>query len=225
MVSDILQEGRADILHLIATGEWIAKNQSLLQALKGEISEAGAGDIARFSSLETPPPVIAVLKTAAPQFDPISMVQSWTLALDGVQDPGNLGTIIRTADWFGIRNILCSGDCADCYNPKVVQASMGALLHVNIHYGELAALITSLKADPAYPVLGTFMEGAPVYSIPSGTRGLLVFGNEARGISSGLLSLITSRITIPVSRRDQPHVESLNVASAVAITCALIVHK
>jgi TrmH family RNA methyltransferase len=102
---------------------------------------------------------------------------------------------------------------------------MGALLHVNMHYGELAAMIASLNADPAYPVLGTFMEGTPVYSIPPGTRGLLVFGNEARGISSGLLPLITSRITIPVSRPDRPHVESLNVASAVAISCALFVHK
>jgi len=147
--------------------------------------------------------------------------RSWSLALDTIQDPGNLGTIIRTADWFGIRHILCNEGCADCYNPKVVQASMGALFHVRVHYTDLPGSMKDLRSDPSYGIYGTFTVGLPVYDVPGAQKGLLLFGNESRGISTELLPYVTARITIPPGRQENPRIESLNVAAAVAVVCSV----
>ena len=149
------------------------------------------------------------------------------LALDGVQDPGNLGTIIRTADWFGIEEIICSQDTVDCWNPKVVQATMGALARVHVHYINLYSFILNVLQSNQdgnnYPIYGTLLDGKSMYSpdaIPSKQRGIIIMGNEGNGISSAIRSLITHPLYIPSFPAERPTSESLNVGIATAIILA-----
>ena len=139
-----------------------------------------------------------------------------SLALDGVQDPGNLGTIIRIADWFGIQTIFCSEDTADCYNPKVVQATMGSLAHVHIIYTDLEALLQSVHC----PIYGTLLDGQNIYQQQLSTEGIIVMGNEGNGISPAIRQLVTHKLLIPNYNTAGETAESLNVAIATAITCA-----
>lgn len=226
LVSDILSEGVTRFNQLIATKEWLAQNQGIIHLhLVDEIIEADIRDIARVSALETPSPVLAVLDLDRPTPDPHELSLNWSLALDDIQDPGNLGTIIRTADWFGISHILCSPNCVDCYNPKVIQSSMGALLHVKVYYTELGGILGALTQDPSYPVFGTFITGTSVYDLTPSKPGIIIFGNESRGISHSLQGFIRCGITIPATAVKRHHIESLNVASAVAIICAFLVRE
>ena len=139
------------------------------------------------------------------------------MALDGVQDPGNVGTIIRIADWFGIDTIYCSPDTADVYNPKVVQATMGSLAHVRIIYTDLIELLKDIDV----PVYGTLLDGENIYQQQLDSRqGIIVMGNEGNGISSEVRKLITHKLLIPNFHEEQETAESLNVAIATAITCS-----
>ena len=144
--------------------------------------------------------------------------QELSLALDGVQDPGNLGTIIRIADWFGITHIYCSQDTADVYNPKVVQATMGSIARVKVEYGNLLALVESLPAD--VPVYGTLLDGDNIYQQQLENRGLIVMGNEGKGISPALAKKVNRRLLIPNFPEGRATADSLNVAIATAITCS-----
>jgi TrmH family RNA methyltransferase len=139
-----------------------------------------------------------------------------SLALDGVQDPGNLGTIIRIADWFGIQTIFCSEDTADCYNPKVVQATMGSLAHVHIIYIDLEAFLQSVDC----PIYGTLLDGQNIYQQQLSNEGIIVMGNEGNGISPAIRQLVTHKLLIPNYNTTGETAESLNVAIATAITCA-----
>ena len=144
------------------------------------------------------------------------------LALDGIQDPGNLGTIIRTCDWFGIHDVLCSHDTADCYNPKVVQATMGALARVRVHYVDLPQVIATMKAQEV-PIYGTLLEGIDMYqphAIPDKQTGVIVMGNEGNGISETVRTLITHPLLIPSYPAGATTSESLNVSIATAIVLA-----
>ena len=141
-----------------------------------------------------------------------------TLALDDVQNPGNLGTIIRLADWFGITDIVCSEASADCFNPKVVQATMGAILRVRVHYTDLAALL-SKAAALGLPVCGTFLEGANIYETELKPAGIVVMGNEGRGITDAVARTVTQKLFIPPWPADRRGSESLNVAMATGIVC------
>ena len=139
------------------------------------------------------------------------------LALDGVQNPGNLGTIIRLADWFGIKDIICSKECADCYNPKVVQATMGAILRVRVHYvDDLANHLLSAKAQ-GMPIYGTLLTGKNIYTTSTENRGIIVMGNEGRGLSDQCCATLTHQLLIPPYPADSPTSESLNVAMATGI--------
>ena len=144
-------------------------------------------------------------------------------SLHGVQDPGNLGTIIRTCDWFGIHDILCSHDTADCYNPKVVQATMGALARVRVHYmDDLTHILSRLQAA-GYPIYGTLLDGQSIYqtnAIPDKSKGIIVMGNEGNGISISVRETITHPILIPSFPANIPTSESLNVSIATAIVLA-----
>ena len=222
IVKDILKEGKSQISQLIATREWLNTNNINRIDGAGEIIEAEFQEIARISTLESPSMVLAVMDMpeTVPDYNEIS--SSWSIALDSIQDPGNLGTIIRTADWFGMHHIFCSEDCVDCYNPKVVQASMGALLHMKIYYTGLAEVIRIMSVDPDYTVYGAFTGGIPVRDLRPAKKGMIVFGNESRGISDGLFPFISTRITIPPGNANSAHVESLNVASAVAVVCSIV---
>ena len=140
------------------------------------------------------------------------------LALDGVQDPGNLGTIIRIADWFGISTLFCSHDTADAYNPKVVQATMGSIARVKVIYTNLLALFEQLPEG--MPVYGTFLDGKNIYQQPLTPNGIIVMGNEGKGISKEVAAHINHHLLIPSYPAGRVTADSLNVAIATAITCA-----
>ena len=140
------------------------------------------------------------------------------LALDGVQDPGNLGTIIRVADWFGIKRIFCSMDTADCWNPKVVQATMGSIARVQICYLDLGRFVKSLPTD--YPVYGTLLDGDDIYTEKLTHHGIIVMGNEGNGISAVIRKHVNRKLLIPNFSIGTTRAESLNVAVATAIVCS-----
>ena len=172
-------------------------------------------ELRRISFLQHPQEVLAVF-----HIPPSSLLPSpsslLSLALDGVQDPGNVGTIIRIADWFGISNIYCSPDTADVYNPKVVQATMGSLAHVTITYCDLVPLLR--EAD--VPIYGTLLDGQNIYEQPLSDKGVIVMGNEGNGISPEIRQLVTHKLLIPNFNKNHETAESLNVAIATAITCS-----
>lgn len=183
-------------------------------------------DIERASSLRTPQGSIAVFRK--PQFQlPVIQPDTLYLALDGIQDPGNLGTIIRTADWFGIRDIICSANTADCFSPKVVQATMGALARVRVHYTDLPAWLTNSQHSTLNSqhstIYGTLLTGKDLYApdaIPDKRSGIIVMGNEGNGLSPEVRKLITHSLRIPSFPPDAPTSESLNVAIATAVILA-----
>ncbi|MFM7022783.1 MAG: TrmH family RNA methyltransferase [Flavobacteriales bacterium] len=171
-------------------------------------------DMKKLSSLSAAPGIIGVF--ALPEEKKgIDWQNSFSLVLDGVRDPGNMGTIIRTADWFGIKNIFCSEDCVDIFNSKVVQSSMGSLARVNVLYTSIEQLFEKLPAD--FHLMGAFMDGEAVSGFRFSGKGALVLGNESEGIRPGISRLITKKISIP--RAEGSHTESLNVALAGAILC------
>lgn len=182
---------------------------------KIKLQEISLDELAKISSLTTPQEVIALIKIPEwPQLQASVLKNKYALVLDGVQDPGNMGTIIRTADWFGIRHIICSQDSVDVYNPKVVQATMGSLARMNIYYTDLETTIPQLKL----PVYGALLNGKNIYHTEFKTEGLVVMGNEGNGIRPAIQKLITTAVTIPGDNMT----ESLNVAIATAIFCSEI---
>lgn len=169
-------------------------------------------DIERITTLSTAPEVIAIYNLPLPSAPDMSGL---TLALDCVQDPGNLGTIMRVADWMGVHTILASHDTVDCFSPKVVQATMGAISRVKVHYCDL-----SLRLEGRENVYGTFLDGFDIYTSELCSEGIIVMGNEGRGISAEVARKVTQRIKIPSYPADAPTSESLNVSIATAITLA-----
>lgn len=188
------------------------------------MEDIGEEAMARISQLTHPSPALAVVRQAGGDaFDicPDELV----LALDGIRDPGNLGTILRIADWFGLRKVLASRDTVECYNPKVVQATMGAIFRVRIHYCDLAERLRCLipsggTEERVIPVYGTFLEGDDIYEAPLTKGGIIVMGSEANGISPEVAGTVTDRLFIPPFPRGARTSESLNVAVATAITCS-----
>jgi TrmH family RNA methyltransferase len=177
--------------------------------------EISMKDIEKISTLKTPQEVIGLVKIPLwPTLNYNSLKHRFSLVLDNVQDPGNMGTIIRTADWFGIADIICSEDTVDVYNPKVVQATMGSLARVNVHYVILEQVLPQIKL----PLFGAMLDGENIYNTAFGGEGLLVMGNEGNGISPAIERLINTKITIPRAGK----AESLNVAIATAILCSEI---
>lgn len=175
-------------------------------------------ELRKVSFLQHPQDVLAVFSQPTPSAALPDASHALILALDGVQDPGNLGTIIRIADWFGIEQIVCSHDTADAYNPKVVQATMGSIARVSVTYTDLVQYLTALPADT--PVYGTLLDGDSIYTTPLTTHGVIVMGNEGKGISAPIRRLITHRLLIPNYPMGRSTTDSLNVAIATAITCS-----
>lgn len=215
-----------------AEGVFVAEGEKCVNDLKGAFDlvllispeNATQTEIEQMSSLRTPQGVIGVFKKREDMGNGLlDMGDGLWVALDGVQDPGNLGTIIRTCDWFGVHHIVCSRDTADCYNPKVVQATMGALARVNVHYiDNLGDMLQQMqKAD--YPIYGTLLDGKDMYeptAIPTKDKGIIVMGNEGNGISPEVRELVTHPLFIPSYPTDIPTSESLNVSIATAIILA-----
>jgi len=212
VVDDLLALQPADLI--VGTQEWL---QGKHFGAGTEVIEVSEEELKKVSFLQHPQQVLAVFKQAAAQQYALD-TSELSLALDGVQDPGNLGTIIRIADWFGITHIFCSEDTADVYNPKVVQATMGSIARVKVEYGDLLGLVESLPAD--FPVYGTLLDGDNIYQQQLESRGLIVMGNEGKGISPALAKKVNHRLLIPNFPEGRPTADSLNVAIATAITCS-----
>lgn len=176
-------------------------------------------EMERISALKTPAGVLALIEIPRYELAPDAATQNLVLALDNIQDPGNMGTILRLADWFGIRDIVCSGTTADCFNPKVVQATMGAIARIRVHYTFLPSW---LKRAPAagVPIYGTFLNGENIYSAALSHTGILIMGSEGKGISPEIERLVNRRLHIPPYPADNSAAESLNVAMATAIACS-----
>ncbi|MDB5155835.1 MAG: methyltransferase [Mucilaginibacter sp.] len=182
---------------------------------KMNFHEISSAILEKISALKTPADIIAVVKLPQwPVLNYTTLNKKFSIVLDGIQDPGNMGTIIRTADWFGIENIICSEDCVEVYNPKVVQATMGSLSRINVHYVDLASVLSETKL----PVYGALLDGENIYSTNFGNEGLVVMGNEGNGLTEKVKQLVTKVITIPGAG----NAESLNVAIATAIFCSEI---
>ena len=212
VVDDLLALQPADLI--VATGEWL---QGKHFGAETEVIEVTDEELKKVSFLQHPQQVLAVFKQAT-SGDYSIHTSELSLALDGVQDPGNLGTIIRIADWFGITHIYCSQDTADVYNPKVVQATMGSIARVKVEYGDLLGLVESLPAD--VPVYGTLLDGDNIYQQKLENRGLIVMGNEGKGISPALAKKVNHKLLIPNFPEGRATADSLNVAIATAITCS-----
>ncbi|TKC03918.1 TrmH family RNA methyltransferase [Pedobacter frigoris] len=194
---------------------YLAQYQSLLPSLPANIKlfEVNNAELDKISTLQTPQGIIALVhipKSAV--LDLNALKGSFSLVLDGIQDPGNLGTIIRTADWFGFKNVICSNNTVEVYNPKTVQATMGSLSRVNTFYLDLQELLSQTKL----PIFGAVLNGNSMYKTNWGNEGLVILGNEGQGISNEVMNLITNPVTIP----RVGGAESLNVAISAAILCA-----
>lgn len=178
-----------------------------------KLFEVNNAELDKISTLQTPQGILALVKIPiAQKLDPKSLKKKFSLVLDDVQDPGNLGTIIRTADWFGIEHIICSEQTVEAYNPKTVQSTMGSLARMKIHYTNLDAFIASTDL----PVFGALLNGDSIYKVKWGNEGLILLGNEGHGISENLIKKITTAVTIPRIGE----AESLNVAVSAAIFCS-----
>jgi TrmH family RNA methyltransferase len=210
---EILSQKRYNIKTIFALQDWIVENNANLNPQKYEIFSCNESDLERISALKTPNRVLFVLETVLPVLQ--SPKGKKNLILDSIQDPGNLGTIIRIADWFGIENIYCSKETVELYNSKVLQATMGSFLRVNLSYLNLSEFLTSYPEIPCYAAL---LNGENVFSTKFPDEAFLLIGNEGKGISDNLLQLPH----IPISIPRFGHAESLNAAVATGILCALL---
>ena len=205
-------EGRKTVEELInstiKTNKIYTTNPEFALAYNTISELISSADLKKISSLATPNGYLGVFEIPKPKkinFD------DWIVALDFVQDPGNLGTIIRLCDWFGVQSLVCSTDTVDCYNPKVLQATMGSISRINMVYVDLPEFLETTNL----PIFGAFMEGEVVYKAKLPKKGILVMGNEANGVSDKVLNVINQKISIP--QFGEKTTESLNVATATAI--------
>ncbi len=209
---------------LIATSDWW-QSHNQFSSIADECYEVTKAEIDRVSLLHAPQDVIGVFSLPDYMNDcPAAPSDCLSILLDEVQDPGNVGTIIRTADWFGIRDIYCAPGTADCFSPKVVQATMSALARVRVHYFKTKEdIVKWIGLTPSLPVYGTFLEGENIYKTSLDSTGILVMGNEGRGISDEVAAKVNKKILIPAVGKE--HVESLNVGIATAICLSEIQKK
>jgi TrmH family RNA methyltransferase len=213
-----------DIIELFATDELYHKY--LAKAPQIQLAEPHL--FSKISSLKTPAGILAVVKQKNTALENVVIKNRFTLCLDGVRDPGNLGTIIRIADWFGIENIICSEDTVDLYNPKTIQSTMGSFLRVNVIFTSLIPFLKHAKAQHI-PSFGAVLNGQNVYHKKQVTQGIIVMGNESHGITNDVLTLIDEPITIPSkllsNEKDINTIDSLNVAIATSVICAVFAQK
>ncbi len=215
VVGDLLRAGFKP-RQIFAVQDWITENSSQLSVLDSQLSEVNLEELTRLSLLQHPQQVLALFPIPDEQTIP-SPKNALSILLDNVQDPGNLGTIIRIADWFGIDTIYCSLGTVDAWNPKVVQATMGSIARVHIKYVDPQLLFDSLPDK--IPVYGTFLDGDNIYTQQLSQQGIIVMGNEGNGISDAVRSRVTHKLLIPDFHKGDT-ADSLNVAIATAITCS-----
>ncbi|MBQ5887785.1 MAG: RNA methyltransferase [Bacteroidaceae bacterium] len=213
-VIDLINAG-LKVDKLIATQEWLQEHK-LPHGI--EVMKVSNDEMRRASFQQAPQGVLAIFHQPQQEADLSAPCNELCLAFDNVQDPGNLGTIIRIADWFGIKNIFCSIGTADAYNPKTVQATMGAIGRVRVHYLDLPRYIASLNGKA--PIYGTFLDGENIYKKELCNKGIIIMGNEGNGISNECSALVNERLFIPNYPAGCETSESLNVSVATAIICS-----
>jgi TrmH family RNA methyltransferase len=207
IVGELLDESPGQVIEIYATPAWIQENST--RTTTASLTAVTKDDLARISQLITHHEVLAIVKKFI--FPPaIEVRNSIILALDSIQDPGNMGTIIRIADWFGVSQVICGNGCADIYNPKVVQASMGSIGRVRTYYLDLAAL---LSTEENLHVYAATLEGQDVRKMDRINEGVIIIGNESKGIHPDIMQKVNRHITIPRKGR----AESLNAAVATGI--------
>lgn len=212
VVEELLRSNKFSCRLLCATRLWLENATVDLNHIK-EVEEVELFELKKISSLSTPHDVVAVFEQA--QIIKPDIKGKFSIILDGIRDPGNLGTIIRIADWFGVENIICSNDSVNCYNPKVVQATMGSLSRVNIVYADLHSFVSQHAGIRVY---GATLTGSDAFSGGKVSEAMLIIGNESSGIRQELLTLITTSISIPRTG----NAESLNAAVACGILVAFL---
>lgn len=218
LVGELLMAGHRPV-YLCHTTQWEVPSLDS-GALSCPIDIVSEAELKSASLLQHPQQVLALFPLPQWQLPhPQKGTERLILALDGVQDPGNLGTICRLADWFGIEDIICSAETADIFNPKAIQATMGAISRIRVHYTNLQDFLFQANRHST-PIYGTFLDGRNIYDRPLTPHGIIVMGNEGKGISREIETLVTDKLFIPSYPQDRPTTESLNVAVATAITCA-----
>ena len=219
IVKECLTSGRV-VEHLILTSSLSEEIEKELLKNVQEISIIDERDLQKVSLLSTSGRAIAVMPIPEEMEKMPNVENELSLVLDTIQDPGNMGTIIRIADWYGIKNIFCSKNTVDQYNPKVLQSTMGSFLRVNVHYCELLELLEKYSEKVGFKIYGTFLDGDNLYEEPIQAKGFIVIGNESKGVSEILAPKITQRLFIPGYPPGQQTAESLNASIATALVCA-----
>jgi len=216
-IAEILLNSSYKIDTVYATNEWLSKNKIPNSIQYLEVTEK---ELVRISGLKTPQNIIVVADIPEIEFNPHLLKNSLALLFDEIKDPGNFGSIIRVADWFGIKSIICSSDSVDLYNPKVIQATMGSFCNVNVHYYPLKDLFEINKHELHLPVYGTILDGENIHQTKLENSALILFGNESKGIDSVYEQYITKKIKIPSIVNGNQTADSLNIAIATGIVCA-----
>ena len=218
LVNEILLSSFATT-YLAATCEWYENNKAINIGSIPDKDIVSQEELNKVSFLKNPQAVICLAKLPNHTLSISSIKNELTLILDAIQDPGNLGTILRIADWFGIENIICSRDTVDAFNPKVVQSTMGAICRVKIHYADLAEAIAEIKLLNI-PIFGATLNGENIYKTDLAENGFIMMGNESKGLQPNWLPFLNKQLFIPYYPSDKKRSESLNVAVATAIICS-----
>ena len=215
IINELLSAGNVEMMNLYGLKNWIDDNAKLPRSFhSNQITEIRESELERISFLQTPNNVLAVFKK--PFFGKPSFENKITLLLDGIQDPGNIGTIVRTADWFGVENIICSKESADVFNPKTVQSTMGSIARVQVVYEDLKLFTDHHSGIPVY---ATALNGKNLFEMNAVKEAFILIGNESKGINKDLLELAEQKITIPKTGE----AESLNAAVAAGIVLAHLI--
>jgi TrmH family RNA methyltransferase len=213
IIKELLNTKNVALIQLYALKTWIEENKESMDGLSEKLIEINNSEMERLSFLQSPNQVLGIFKK--PAFRKSEFYGKITLMLDGIQDPGNLGTIVRTADWFGIETVICSKDSADVFNPKVVQSTMGSIARVHAMYEDLKTIIEKYSSIPVYAAA---LDGNKLFDMDGIEEGFILIGNESKGIHENLLELANQKITIPGTG----YAESLNAAVAVGIVLAYL---
>jgi TrmH family RNA methyltransferase len=216
MVSEMISS-RFPITYIAATEDWYAKTRQLSFVTEKDV--VSQKEIDKISFLKTPQNVLCIAKVPDNKLNLPELKNNLVLLLDTIQDPGNLGTIIRISDWFGIEHVICSIDCADAFSPKVVQATMGSICRVKVYYGDFKEILKQIK-QLDLPIYGTTLEGENIYHASLTPYGFIMMGNESKGINASWINMLDKQLFIPFYPTIKKRSESLNVASAAAILCA-----
>ena len=212
-----LSEGPFQLRQIFSTSDWVRQQSDWIGSFS--VEQVSLSEMERISTLASPSPVLALFEIPDQTITPACWENDLSLVVDDIRDPGNLGTIIRIADWFGIPQVICSPDTVDQYNPKVVQAAMGSHARIALIYQEITELFRDVRKE--IPVYGLMLNGKNLYEANLEKHGFILIGNEAHGISEAVTTYVTHKLTIPFYPADRKgHAESLNAAVAAGIVCA-----